>query len=369
MFRFFSKNIYEIEPDAFGLDVSDESFKFIQLRQKKHVRTLSAFGSGGFPKDLIVDGEIKKEDEVVGILKAALGKPQFGSVAARHVVCSLPEEHSFTRVVQLPKMDLKEAGEAIMWEIEQNIPMSINDVYYDWQPVDFDQKNIPHQDILISAAPKKLVDGYMSVMKKCGLVVKSLEVESVAVSRALVKGLKTDGPVLLIDMGATRTSFIIFSGSTLQFTSSIPLAGKKMIGAIAAAFSVNEEEARKLFFDVGLDKAQHDGKVYATLEPIIRDLAEQIRSYVSFYESHSAHEHQHPGAVSVQKVLLSGGVSNLNGLNVYLALALRIPVETGNPWVNILQEPLREVPELPYRKSLGYTTALGLALSGIQKSR
>lgn len=368
MFRFFSKNIYEIEPDAFGLDISDESFKFTQLRQKKHSLALTAFGAGGFPKELISDGEIKKEEEVVKIIQEALAKPQFGRVTTRHVVCSLPEEHSFTRVVQLPKMNLKEAGEAIKWEIEQNIPMSINDVYYDWQLVDFDQKNLPHQDILISAAPKKLVDGYMSVMKKCGLIVKALEVESVAVSRSLVKDLFTDGPVLLIDLGATRTSFIIFSGSTLQFTSSIPLAGKKMIGAIAAAFSVNEDEARKLFFDAGLDKSQQGGKVYAILEPIIKDLAEQIRSYISFYESHSMHEHQHPGTVAIQKVLLSGGASNLSGLNVYLALALRIPVETGNPWVNILKEPLHEVPELPYRKSLGYTTALGLALSGIKKS-
>jgi len=52
---------------------------------------------------------------------------------------------------------------------------------------------------------------------------------------------------------------------------------------------------------------------------------------------------------------------------VYLALALGIPVEIGNPWTNILKEPLKEVPGLPYRRSLSYTTSLGLALSGIQK--
>ena len=34
----------------------------------------------------------------------------------------------------------------------------------------------------------------------------------------------------------------------------------------------------------------------------------------------------------------------------------------GNPWVNILPEPLKEVPELSYEKSLSYTAALGLAL-------
>ncbi len=367
MFGSVLQNLHAGEPDAFGLDISDETFKFVQLKKGRHGLALAAFGAGDFPKSLIVNGAIAREEEVVKILKNAFAKPQYGKLTTRHIVCSLPEEHSFTRVIQLPKMNMSEAKEAIKWEIEQNIPMSINDVYYDWQVVAVEQQSVGHQDVLISAAPRTIVDGYVSVIKKCGYVSRTLEVESVAVSRSLVKGLQTDAPVLLVDLGATRTSFIIFSGDALQFTSSVPVAGNKMIGAISSAFAVNEEEARKFFFDIGLDKNQKEGKVYAALEPIVRDLADQIRSYISFYESHAMHEHRKEGLVAVAKILLCGGASNLNGLNVYLGLALKIPVETGNPWANILKEPLKEVPELPYRRSLGYTTVLGLALSGMQK--
>lgn len=361
------QNLHGGEPDAFGLDISDETFKFVQLKRGRHGLVLAAFGAGDFSKALIVNGEIKQEEEVVKILKGAFAKPQYGKLTTRHAVCSLPEEHSFTRVIQLPKMSAGEAKEAIKWEIEQNIPMAINDVYYDWQFVPMEQKGVSHQDVLISAAPRTIVDGYVSVIKKCGYTPRALEVESVAVSRSLVKELHTDTPVLLVDLGATRTSFIVFSGDAVQFTSSVPVAGNKMIEAISTAFSVHEEEAKKLFFDVGLDKNQREGKVYGALEPIVRDLADQIRSYISFYETHAMHEHRKEGSVAVAKILLSGGASNLNGLNVYLGLALKIPVETGNPWANILKEPLKEVPELPYRRSLGYTTVLGLALSGMQK--
>ncbi|MBI1754969.1 type IV pilus assembly protein PilM [Candidatus Azambacteria bacterium] len=361
-----ARTIYEIEPDAFGLDISDGSFKFALLSRRRHGLALAAFGAGDFPKGLIADGEIHNEDEVVKLLKEGLAKPQQGKITSRFVVCSLPEEHSFTRVIQLPKMREDELREAVRWEIEQNIPMKIADVYYDWQLIPTD-KAVPHQDVLISAAPRRLVDGYVSVLKKCGLTIKSLEVESVAVSRSLIKNLHMDGPVLLVDLGATRTSFIIFSGATLQFTSSIPLAGNRMIEAIVRGASVSTQEAQQLFYDIGLDKNQKEGKVYQALEPIVSDLAQQIRNYISFYESHSMHEHLKEQVV-VKKILLSGGVSNLAGLNVYLALSLGIAVETGNPWTNILKEPLKEVPGLPYRKSLGYTTALGLALSGIEKS-
>ena len=368
MLNFFSKSLYEIEPDAFGLDISDESFKFVQLKRGKNETRLSCFSFGDFPSEVMINGEVKDEDAIVKNLQSAFLNPKFGKLTSRYTVCSMPEEHSFIRVIQLPKMSIKETKEAVKWEVEQNVPMDINDVYYDWQAAQVEDKNINHQDILISATPKKIADSYMSILKKCGLLVKALEVESVAVSRSLVPDLKTDGPVLLVDLGATRTSFIIFSGSAIQFTSSLPVAGNKMIEAIMGMLKTDRIEAKRLFYDVGLDKQADGGRAAAALYPMVSDLAGQIKEYISFYESHAAHEHALKSGTSVKKILLCGGASNLTGLTIYLASILKIPVEAGNPWVNILKGNIREVPALPYRRSLSYTTALGLALSGIQKS-
>jgi len=50
----------------------------------------------------------------------------------------------------------------------------------------------------------------------------------------------------------------------------------------------------------------------------------------------------------------------------FLSLQLKISIEMGNPWVNILPESLKELPKLSYEKSLAFTTALGLALRGIK---
>src|SRR3989344_4364882 len=339
MVRFLSKNLYEVEPDAFGLDISDESFKFAQLRTRGGNAKLVAFGFGDFPKGLITDGEIKDEQATADILAATLRKPTQGRLSTRSVVCSFPEEHSFIRVLQLPSMAESEVSEALQL-----------------------------LDILTSAVSKKLADGDISLMQKCGLRPKSLEVESVAVSRALIAGGTASEPALIVDLGATRTSFIIFSGSGLQFTSSVPVAGNKMIEMIMEHTNTDRKEAKRLFYDVGLDKSADGGITFNIIESIIKDLVEQIKNYISFYESHSMHEHSLSGRPAVKKILLCGGASNLTGLNVYLSLALKIPVEIGNPWINILKPPLKEVPGMTFRMSLSYTTALGLALSGLQKT-
>jgi Tfp pilus assembly PilM family ATPase len=71
---------------------------------------------------------------------------------------------------------------------------------------------------------------------------------------------------------------------------------------------------------------------------------------------------QSDSSKSPEKIILSGQGSNLPGLVGFLASSLNTKVEIGNPWVNILKEEIKEVPDISFENSLGYTTALGLAL-------
>jgi len=96
-------------------------------------------------------------------------------------------------------------------------------------------------------------------------------------------------------------------------------------------------------------------------------LIEQIKRYLSYYQTHASHEHLLPDGKGVAKILLCGGGANLKGLPEFLNTYFKIPVEIGNPWINILPEPQKEVLELPLEKSLSYATALGLALRGVRE--
>ena len=362
MFKFLFKSLYEVEPEFFGLDLSDESFKFVQLKKVGVGFDMSSFGSRPIKKEIIIRGEIKKEDELVEILKAGLSDPEKGKLTTKYVVCSLPEEHSFIRVLQLPKMSIDEVTEAIKWEIEQNIPLGIDEVYFDWQIINNTDIKLDHQDILIAAIPRTVVDPYVSVLRKSGLIPIAMEVESISIVRSVIKDLLTNSPELVVDIGATRTNFIIFSGRSLRFSSSVSTAGNKMMEAIAKEFGVSEEEAKKIFYKIGLDSEEDpEGRVKKVLMPILKELSDQIENYVSFYSSHLLHDHA-VKRKNIEKILLSGGVANLAGITAYLSSALKISVEPANPWTNILKEPLNEVPDMSFDKSLRYTTALGLAL-------
>jgi len=100
--------------------------------------------------------------------------------------------------------------------------------------------------------------------------------------------------------------------------------------------------------------------------PLLTDLTEQIKQYLNYYQSHTSHEHLPPNGKSIKKILLCGRGANLKGITDFISSSLKIQAEIANPWINILPEPLKEIPELSLEESLGYTTALGLALRAVK---
>jgi type IV pilus assembly protein PilM len=369
-----------LKPEAFGLDISDLSLKIIKLKKKRGVLSLASFGETEIKPGIIRAGEIKDEKKLAEIIKEAMEKVKGEKIKTKYVVASLPEEKAFLQVITLPRMSEEDLKSAVIYEAENYIPLPIEEVYLDSQIVPPVYNHLDHFDVLIAALPKKTVDPYISSLKLAGLKPKALEIESLAITRALIKNEITTSPVLLIDLGATRTSFIIFSGHSLRFTSSIPVSSGAFTEIISKALGVNLAEAEKLKIKHGLEekiqikikgekieKERERGKIFEALVPALVDLIQQIKRCLEYYQTHAAHEHLPPDGKGVSKILLCGGGANLKGLTDSLSLQLKIPTELGNPWINILPEPQKEVKELPFEESLKYTTALGLALRGIKE--
>ena len=356
-----------LKPEAFGMDISDLSLKIIKLKRKRGSLGLSSFLKEPIPSGIIKKGKIEDQEKLVKIIKNSLRKVKGEKLNTKYVVASLPEEESFLQVIKMPIMKEEELKEAVKFEAENYIPLAINTVCLDFQVIPSLHKRIDHFNVLIAALPKKIIDSYVSCFKEAGLQVMALEIESSAITRALVKNEISPFPIMMIDLGANSTSFIIFQGSSLRFTSSIAVSAQEFTRAISRTLEVKEKEAVRLKLKYGLQKEKEEGvQVFEALIPALTDLTEQIKRHLNFYHTHASQENLPTEEKQVKKILLCGGGSNLKGLVEFLSLELKIPVELGNPWTNILKEPLKEVPELPFEKSLSYATTLGLALRGIK---
>ncbi|HEA84592.1 MAG TPA: type IV pilus assembly protein PilM [Candidatus Wildermuthbacteria bacterium] len=362
-------DFFNLRPDAFGLDISDLSIKLARLKRSRKGLALSSFGEVALVPGVVTGGEVKKSDQLVLAIKKAMKDVKGKPLDTKWAVVSLPEEKAFLQVVQLPQMKQEQIENAVRFEAENYIPYSLDTVYLDSQVITpLVRNHLDHMDVLLASLPRPAVDAYLSVIQKAGIMPLAFEIESLSIARSVIPNEVTAAPQLIIDLGAMRTSFIIFAGSSLRFTASIPISSVQLTEHIAKSLKIDFKQAEYTKLHYGLAGVNDpEGKeVFDALIPPLTDLLEQIKKHMSFYESHSDHQHLPVRQRAIKKVLLCGGGANLPGLPEFLRKELDLDVKLGNPWSNILPSPLREVPGMPFKDSMHYTTALGLALRGVR---
>ena len=357
MFQSLTRRV--LEPQAFGLDISDLTVKFVRIRRRGDRAAIEYFGEVEIPAGLVVGGEIQKEEELARVLRSSLRLAGGRRVLERYVVASLPEEKSFVHLLDLPPMKAEDVGKAVRWEVEGVVPLAPSEIVYDYELTPRLPSATDHRDVLLTAFPKQIVESYRRVLEGAGLITRALELESQAISRALISGPGSQAPVIIADLGATRTSFIVFAGGSMLFTKSVPVGGHDFEATIAHALGVPPAEAVRVKIEVGLKKTARQGKVFVALEPHLSSLAAELGAIVQFYREHPMKQHAAPG--DIERVVLCGGDANLIGIEKYLAVAVKKRAVLGDPFVNLAAFP-GALPAIPKNEALKYTTAIGLAL-------
>jgi len=263
----------------------------------------------------------------------------------------------------MPKVLENDFGSAVVFEAQNHIPLPMEEVYFDYQTIPISPENQDHQDILISALPKKIVDGYVECLKMACLKPLVFEPESLAISRTLIKGGFAPEPVLMIDFGMANTSFVIFSGHSVRLTFSLPLFPGKITENIARALGVEIAEARKLKkkYGLGAENGKTAEQVSGIIATSFSDFISQTKKHLDYYYTHVSHEHLSGKNRKIGRALIFGGGSGLKGLQRFLANELNLQVEFADPWVNISRD-IGAKPILEEADAIRYIAALGLAL-------
>jgi type IV pilus assembly protein PilM len=337
-----------------GLELTDASVKVARIAMKgKRARVIN-LNQAYLPQGLVSQGEILDPVGLSSFVRAFFAR-QRPRIRTKFVNLCIPEAKTFVGNFHLADMSAEEMKEAMRWEVERYIPMSSADVFIDWQ-VTSSSGNRKH--LMFGASDRASVDSYAALSRKIGLIPVAFELEAVATLRSLFTEEQLgqmSKPVLIVDIGARRTCFIVYANRTILFNTSIPLSGDVFTAAMAKAQRISFAEAdakkRQLVGEITPDVCKTSLKGMCTL---IDDLARQIRSTLSYFHEHFS---EYP---SIKHVVLCGGSARLSGLVPYLAAPLKqLNIDIGNAGVRIQQDSGKH----PYQY-LGYEKVIGLALRG-----
>ncbi len=347
--RFFPTPKFLVVP-SFGLDISDESIKFIELVKTKNGVKVNRYGERKIPEGIIESGKIKSPQRMEEVLVSLREKEGLKSVRV-----SLPEEQVYLFNLKLEKLGLENIREGIELSLEEYIPIPAEDAIFDYELLSEDDQNLRLQ---VAAIPKNVIEEYLAVFKSSTISAKSFELEAQAISRAVIKegDLET---YMIVDLGKKRTGIFIVSNGLVIFTSTLDMGGVMLTNMIEKNFKISFEEAEKKKRECGLKRDALNTEVFSVLLNGVSIIRDEIVKHFIYWHTHKDEEGK--DRPPIKKVILCGGDSNLIGLAEYFSVSMKTKVEIANVWINII-DTKEAIPDISFEESLTFASALGLAL-------
>lgn len=332
-----------------GLDIGFHSIKAVELARVGSGIQLISLGSIPTPtRGLLSETPVDEQ-----VMVDTIGRLLHDMKATTKVVnTSLPESQVFTRVIEVPKLTEKELASSIHWEAEQYIPLPIDQVNLDYAVLGTGSNGNTMQ-VLLVAAPLKVIEKYSRILDKADLKVSSIETDAISILRVIPKSIPATSTIFLINIGATSTDVCIIKNRLLSFVRSVPTGGDSFTRAVVEELGFTQQQAEEYKRAYGLDKHKLEGKIFTSIQPVFNIIIDETKKILAFYKEHYPSD-------AVSSILVFGGSAKLPGLISYVASETGIDSQIANPFENIIID--AKIKEQVEANSSIFAIATGLAL-------
>ncbi|MDX1931920.1 MAG: type IV pilus assembly protein PilM [Capsulimonadales bacterium] len=238
-----------------GLDIGSQLIKVVEVRGFKNNLNVTAMGMVETPPGSVQGGIITDPKLLGNTIKNLLAK---SGVRSRRVVSSVAgADGVVVRVIEVAAMQPSELKAMMGYEVERHIPFSVNDVHMDFQAIEPEAGEVSPDatmEVLLAVAKNEMLHAHLLTLQSAGLTPVAIDVEPLAVGRALIDLNKSNNfvgkNVVIVNIGAAITDVGIFKKGILRFPRTIPIAGDTFTRAIADHLGLSIEQAEE-------EKRQH----------------------------------------------------------------------------------------------------------------
>ncbi|MBV8881685.1 MAG: type IV pilus assembly protein PilM [Planctomycetaceae bacterium] len=332
---------------VWGIDVSKSSVKAVRLEGD----TLTH--SGVFPYDSAGTGEAGDIDAQI---KAALVQIKSTyKISGEPVIFSLPSHSTFNRLIKLPPVEESKIPEIVKYEAQSQIPFNIDEVIWDYQYVERDYQPGEEKEVILFAIKRDIVEQFLGNIADLGFNTEAVQFAPVALFNFLLRDQEVKGATVALDMGGDNTDLIVIDG-TKFWVRNLPITGNDITKALQKAFNIPFEEAEKLKLKAG--QSQQAQKIFNAVQPILRDLVNEINRSMGYYKSISK-------TSKFDQIILLGNSTKTLNFQKFVSQSLQLPAIRLQKLNTIAVGGGVDPGELNENlATIG--TAIGLALQGIE---
>lgn len=335
--------------DFFALDIGTNAIRVVQLTPAGNgMWTLAKYGYA--PVDAKISSSDAAEDQrrLGEVIMTAIGQ---SGIRTKNVAIGLPSSKTFTTVVDVPNMSDTELRSTIKYQLDQYIPMPLDEAKADWVSLGQSLHDPKMLEILIASTANAYTEQRLEFIEGLGLNVIASEPDPVAMIRALLP-VGTADARLIIDMGEMATDLAVTYSDAPRLVRNVPTGLQSLVKAAVQNLNIQEDQARQFILKFGLAPDRLEGQVLRALEATLDGFTSELSKSIKFFQT------RYP-SVSVGGILLAGYGSAIPLFADYVSAKVGVKAELANPWQKVRvspgdQEKLRSV-------AMEFSTVLGLA--------
>ncbi len=335
--------------DFFALDIGTNAVRVVQLAHNGQDNwTLQHYGYATVDMKTTTANTKESERRLGEVIMTAVGQ---SGIKTKNVAIGLPSQKTFTTVIDVPTMSEAELRTTIRYQIDQYIPMSIDDAKVDWVSLGQSAHNPQQQEVLLASTANSYAEERLEFIEGLGLNVIAAEPDPIAIVRSLLPSGIQDAR-LIIDVGELATNLVVTYADAPRLVRTIPTGLQSLVKSAVQNLNVQEDQARQFIVKFGLAPDRLEGQVFHAVESVLDGFAAELVKSIKFFQT------RYPNT-PVGGVLLSGYASVVPKFGDYVTAKTGIQSAQANPWqkVRVSQGDQQQLTPIASE----FATAIGLA--------
>lgn len=311
--------------DFFALDIGTNAVRVVQLSSAGNdVWNLTHFGYAPLDDKISAASSPEALRKLGEVIMTAVGQ---SGIKTKNVTIGLPSNKTFNTIIEVPLMPENELRSTIKYQIDQYIPMAVNEAKVDWALLGPSLHDPKMQEVLISSTANTYSEERLEFIESLGFNVIAAEPDPLAMIRSLLPGNIGDGR-LIINVGEQSTDLAITYGDTPRLVRTIPTGVQSLVKAAVQNLNVQEDQARQFILKFGLAPDRLEGQVYRAIESTLDGFVNELTKSIKFFQT------RYP-STPVGGIILSGYGSIVPGFGEYVGSKTGIAASIGNPWQKV----------------------------------
>ena len=311
--------------EFFGLDIGTNAVRAVQLAPAGSGKwSLRHYGYAPIDIKTATSNSAEAKHRLGEIIMTVVGQ---SGIKTRNVAIGLSANKTFVTVVDMPNTNEAELKSTIKYQLDQYIPMSLDEAKVDWALLGQSLHDPSKQEVLLASAPIAYAEERLELVEGLGFDVIAAEPEPLAVIRALAVSGSKDAQVI-VDVEEHAINVGIVYGDAPRLVRSIPNGLDTLVRAAVQNLGVQEDQARQFILKFGLTSDKLEGQVVRAIEGSLENIASELLKSIKFFQT------RYPN-IPVSNVLLAGYASVIPQIDQYLTSKIGIHCLVANPWQRV----------------------------------